>query len=143
MDSGCQIINFIKIFCCILCLMLTVLPVVDVCLVLVDYSCAMQKDILVHGRLYITQNWVCFYANIFRWETIVSSALYMHSYNIHTPSYTHHAYTTHHHTLILAYTIIHSSCIHHHTHHTYMCFKVYNMCEGCLLRPSVVGRGAY
>ncbi|XP_077985804.1 protein Aster-B-like [Glandiceps talaboti] len=38
----------------------------------VDYSCALQKDILVHGRLYLTQNWVCFYANIFRWETCIT-----------------------------------------------------------------------
>nr|CAD7604613.1 unnamed protein product [Timema genevievae] len=38
----------------------------------VDYSCALQKDILVHGRLYVSQNYLCFYANIFRWETLVS-----------------------------------------------------------------------
>ncbi|KAJ9582476.1 hypothetical protein L9F63_003169, partial [Diploptera punctata] len=38
----------------------------------VDYSCALQKDILVHGRLYVSQNFLCFYANIFRWETSVS-----------------------------------------------------------------------
>lgn len=37
-----------------------------------DYSCALQKEILVHGRLYITQNYLCFYANIFRWETTVT-----------------------------------------------------------------------
>ena len=37
-----------------------------------DYSCALQKDILVHGRVYITTNYLCFYANIFRWETAVS-----------------------------------------------------------------------
>lgn len=37
-----------------------------------DYSCALQKDILVHGRLYASQNYLCFYANIFRWETLVS-----------------------------------------------------------------------
>ena len=36
-----------------------------------DYSCAMQKDILVQGRLYLTQNWICFYANILKWETVV------------------------------------------------------------------------
>ncbi|XP_044761554.1 protein Aster-B-like [Coccinella septempunctata] len=36
---------------------------------LVDYSCAVQKEILVHGRLYVTQNYLCFYANIFGWET--------------------------------------------------------------------------
>ncbi|XP_014661543.1 PREDICTED: GRAM domain-containing protein 1B-like [Priapulus caudatus] len=39
---------------------------------LVDYSCALQKDILVHGRLYVSQNWICFYANIFRWETTLT-----------------------------------------------------------------------
>ena len=39
---------------------------------LADYSCALQRDILVHGRLYISQNWLCFYANIFGWETFVS-----------------------------------------------------------------------
>ncbi|XP_064595531.1 protein Aster-B-like isoform X2 [Liolophura sinensis] len=39
---------------------------------IVDYSCALQKDILVHGRMFITQNWVCFYANIFRWETVLT-----------------------------------------------------------------------
>lgn len=38
---------------------------------IVDYSCALQKDILVHGRLYVSQNYICFYANIFRWETFV------------------------------------------------------------------------
>jgi hypothetical protein len=38
---------------------------------IVDYSCALQKDILVHGRLYVTTNFLCFYANIFRWETAV------------------------------------------------------------------------
>lgn len=37
----------------------------------VDYSCALQKDILVHGRLYISQSFLCFYANIFRWATVV------------------------------------------------------------------------
>ena len=40
-----------------------------------DYSCALQRDILVHGRLYISQNWLCFYANIFGWETFVSMQL--------------------------------------------------------------------
>jgi len=39
---------------------------------IVDYSCALQKDILVHGRLYASQHYLCFYANIFRWETLVS-----------------------------------------------------------------------
>lgn len=39
---------------------------------LTDYSCALQRDILVHGRLYVSQNYICFYANIFSWETSVS-----------------------------------------------------------------------
>ena len=38
---------------------------------LTDYSCALQRDILIHGRLYVTQTWLCFYANIFSWETLV------------------------------------------------------------------------
>jgi len=37
-----------------------------------DYSCALQKDILVHGRIYITSRFLCFYANIFKWETAVT-----------------------------------------------------------------------
>ncbi|XP_062143229.1 protein Aster-B isoform X2 [Drosophila sulfurigaster albostrigata] len=39
---------------------------------IVDYSCALQRDILVQGRLYVSQNYVCFHANIFTWETYVS-----------------------------------------------------------------------
>nr|XP_017032979.1 serine-rich adhesin for platelets isoform X9 [Drosophila kikkawai] len=39
---------------------------------IVDYSCALQRDILVQGRLYVSQNYVCFHANIFSWETYVS-----------------------------------------------------------------------
>ncbi|XP_059148793.1 protein Aster-B-like isoform X2 [Physella acuta] len=38
---------------------------------IVDYSCALQKDILVQGRMYISQNWICFYAKIFNWETML------------------------------------------------------------------------
>ncbi|XP_040018190.1 GRAM domain-containing protein 2A isoform X3 [Gasterosteus aculeatus] len=29
------------------------------------YSCALQRDILLQGRLYISRNWLCFYANLF------------------------------------------------------------------------------
>ncbi|XP_054272551.1 protein Aster-B-like [Macrosteles quadrilineatus] len=39
---------------------------------IVDYSCAVQRDILIHGRLYASQNFLCFYANIFRWETQIT-----------------------------------------------------------------------
>ncbi|MEQ2207508.1 hypothetical protein XENOCAPTIV_013655, partial [Xenoophorus captivus] len=42
-----------------------------ICLFLTDYSCALQKDILLQGRLYLSENWLCFYSNIFRWETTV------------------------------------------------------------------------
>ncbi|CAG9858589.1 unnamed protein product [Phyllotreta striolata] len=34
----------------------------------VDYACALQKEILHQGRIYVTQNYLCFYANIFGWE---------------------------------------------------------------------------
>nr|XP_061820807.1 protein Aster-C-like [Nerophis lumbriciformis] len=32
---------------------------------LVDYPCALQRDILLQGRLYLTDNWLCFYSNVF------------------------------------------------------------------------------
>ncbi|KAG0260325.1 hypothetical protein BGZ95_004489, partial [Linnemannia exigua] len=34
-----------------------------------DYGCALQKEILVQGRLYISEDHVCFNANIFGWVT--------------------------------------------------------------------------
>ncbi|XP_054622250.1 protein Aster-C isoform X1 [Dunckerocampus dactyliophorus] len=33
---------------------------------LVDYPCALLRDILLQGRLYLTDNWLCFYSNVFR-----------------------------------------------------------------------------
>ncbi|XP_038163586.1 protein Aster-A isoform X2 [Cyprinodon tularosa] len=42
---------------------------------IVDYSCALQKDILLQGRLYLSENWLCFYSNIFRWETTITIQL--------------------------------------------------------------------
>ncbi|XP_069015499.1 protein Aster-C [Embiotoca jacksoni] len=33
---------------------------------IVDYPCALQRDILLQGRLYLSENWVCFYSNVFR-----------------------------------------------------------------------------
>ncbi|XP_013117094.2 protein Aster-B isoform X1 [Stomoxys calcitrans] len=36
---------------------------------IVDYSCALYRDLLLQGRLYISQNYVCFHANILGWET--------------------------------------------------------------------------
>uniref|UniRef100_A0A7M4E747 GRAM domain containing 1C n=1 Tax=Crocodylus porosus TaxID=8502 RepID=A0A7M4E747_CROPO len=41
----------------------------------VDYACALQKDIFLQGRLYLSENWLCFHSNIFRWETTISIAL--------------------------------------------------------------------
>ncbi|XP_069078378.1 GRAM domain-containing protein 2A [Pleurodeles waltl] len=29
------------------------------------YSCALQREILIQGRLYISHNWLCFYASLF------------------------------------------------------------------------------
>uniref|UniRef100_A0A4W5P5C4 GRAM domain containing 1B n=1 Tax=Hucho hucho TaxID=62062 RepID=A0A4W5P5C4_9TELE len=42
---------------------------------IVDYSCALQRDILLQGRLYVSENWICFYSNIFRWETLLTVRL--------------------------------------------------------------------
>uniref|UniRef100_A0A3P8TXD0 GRAM domain containing 1Bb n=1 Tax=Amphiprion percula TaxID=161767 RepID=A0A3P8TXD0_AMPPE len=41
----------------------------------VYYSCALQRDILLQGRLYLSENWICFYSNIFRWETLLTVRL--------------------------------------------------------------------
>uniref|UniRef100_H3A7F7 GRAM domain containing 1C n=1 Tax=Latimeria chalumnae TaxID=7897 RepID=H3A7F7_LATCH len=40
-----------------------------------DYACALQKDILLQGRLYLSENWLCFHSNIFGWETLITIAL--------------------------------------------------------------------
>ncbi|XP_032217994.1 uncharacterized membrane protein C20F10.07 isoform X2 [Nematostella vectensis] len=37
-----------------------------------DFSCALSREILLQGRIYISQDWVCFYSNIFGWETQVT-----------------------------------------------------------------------
>ncbi|XP_074528202.1 protein Aster-B-like [Halichoeres trimaculatus] len=42
---------------------------------IVEYSCALQRDILLQGRLYLSENWICFYSNIFRWETLLAVRL--------------------------------------------------------------------
>lgn len=39
---------------------------------IVDYSCALQREILAHGRMYVSQHYLCFHANIFGWETLLS-----------------------------------------------------------------------
>ena len=38
---------------------------------MVDYGCALQREILIQGRLYISENHICFHANIFGWITDV------------------------------------------------------------------------
>lgn len=47
--------------------------VFDNCL---DYGCALQRDILIQGRLYISENHLCFYANIFGWVTTLVIPFY-------------------------------------------------------------------
>jgi hypothetical protein len=34
-----------------------------------DYGCALQKDILLQGRLYVSEGHICFHSNIFGWVT--------------------------------------------------------------------------
>ncbi|CAF0997052.1 unnamed protein product, partial [Didymodactylos carnosus] len=36
---------------------------------IVDYSCAWQKEILIQGRMFLSQNYFCFHANFLKWET--------------------------------------------------------------------------
>lgn len=37
-----------------------------------DYSCAVQREILAHGRMFVTSHHLCFHANIFGWETFLN-----------------------------------------------------------------------
>ncbi|KAI8445098.1 GRAM domain-containing protein, partial [Phakopsora pachyrhizi] len=37
-----------------------------------DYGCALQRDILVQGRLYVSEQHLCFKANIFGWVTTLA-----------------------------------------------------------------------
>ena len=37
------------------------------------YSCALSREILIHGRLYLSANFACFNANILGWVTSVIS----------------------------------------------------------------------
>ncbi|TFK56894.1 hypothetical protein OE88DRAFT_1650390 [Heliocybe sulcata] len=41
-----------------------------------DYGCALQREILIQGRLYISENHVCFHANIFGWITDLCIPMY-------------------------------------------------------------------
>eukprot|EP00054_Salpingoeca_dolichothecata_P027024 m.195876 g.195876 ORF g.195876 m.195876 type:complete len:802 (-) comp25837_c0_seq1:107-2512(-) len=40
-----------------------------------DFVCALQRDILVQGRLYVSQNYLCFHSNILGWETMLYLSL--------------------------------------------------------------------
>ncbi|KAK5604024.1 hypothetical protein CRENBAI_024422 [Crenichthys baileyi] len=42
-------------------------------MLILDYPCALQRDILLQGRLYLSENWICFYSNVFRGTKIVLS----------------------------------------------------------------------
>jgi hypothetical protein len=54
-----------------------------------DYGCALQREILVQGRIYISENHICFYANIFGWITnvrkhqIIQAVIFAHSIVAH------------------------------------------------------------
>ncbi|XP_044020080.1 protein Aster-B-like isoform X2 [Aphidius gifuensis] len=37
----------------------------------VDYSCGLQKDVFIHGRLYLSQNYICFYSKTYMSETSI------------------------------------------------------------------------
>ncbi|OCH89730.1 GRAM-domain-containing protein [Obba rivulosa] len=41
-----------------------------------DYGCALQREILIQGRLYISENHICFHANIFGWITDLTIPMY-------------------------------------------------------------------
>ncbi len=36
-----------------------------------DYPCALQRDILLQGRLHLSENWLCFYSNVFRGTKVI------------------------------------------------------------------------
>lgn len=50
---------------------LTIWPHVSLTMKLLVYRCALQKDILVQGHMYVSEHHVCFKANIFGWITRV------------------------------------------------------------------------
>ncbi|TDL20919.1 GRAM-domain-containing protein [Rickenella mellea] len=41
-----------------------------------DYGCALQREILIQGRIYISENHICFHANIFGWITDLTIPVY-------------------------------------------------------------------
>lgn len=42
-----------------------------------DFGCALQKEILLQGRIYISESYLCFNANIFGWVTNVSCCAWL------------------------------------------------------------------
>ncbi|KAM4543705.1 protein Aster-C isoform 2-T2 [Fundulus diaphanus] len=42
-------------------------------ILILDYPCALHRDILLQGRLYLSENWICFYSNVFRGTKITLS----------------------------------------------------------------------
>lgn len=40
-----------------------------------DYSCAVQRSILLHGRMYISEHWLCFFSSIFNHKTMIKVAI--------------------------------------------------------------------
>ncbi|MFT7812354.1 GRAM domain-containing protein 1C [Arapaima gigas] len=41
---------------------------------IMDFACALQRDILLQGRLYLSENWLCFHSNVF-WGTTLKIPL--------------------------------------------------------------------
>ncbi|XP_015250793.1 PREDICTED: GRAM domain-containing protein 1C isoform X2 [Cyprinodon variegatus] len=40
-------------------------------MLILDYPCALQRDILLQGRMYLSENWISFYSNVFRGTKII------------------------------------------------------------------------
>ncbi|XP_048123050.1 protein Aster-C isoform X1 [Alosa alosa] len=40
-------------------------------MLITDYTCALQRDLLLQGRIYLSENLLCFYSNVFRGTKIV------------------------------------------------------------------------
>lgn len=61
-------------------------PFLQLAQIMADYGCALQREILIQGRLYISENHICFHANIFGWITDVG-VLTCHVYSVdHLPN---------------------------------------------------------
>lgn len=47
--------------------------------VMTDFSCAVESKILLHGRMYVTQKFICFYSNLFGLEKKVQHTRPVHA----------------------------------------------------------------